>query len=632
MLNYRSVVVIVSLVVFFPLWIQAQGALPPEVERHGYADLVVVNGKIVSMDDAGINTNPGNIYEAMAAKGGRIIALGTNQHIRTLANTNTTVFDLAGKLVIPGIIHTHTHLYGGGDGFDEEMGIRTPDRGVRVNVMAGRDIESTRLVIENAITDATAKLPPGEWVVVGVGANREEEVTGQRLRVWTVAEDLEPRTRLDRVAPQHPVIVRVGTRANINSQAIDVISQYMPGYELFLNESMGAPYPDAAEKGLVGSQEQGAITWEIWYRNVPLSLLAERVRRSMERTAAHGYTTFSSRVPMPRVMDTFTWLNREKQMPMRFGALYEVHRLPNDPQVTRQMYRLTGNLTGLGNDYLWIHGVASERWDTNFPEWCMGPDLEAPPRIKAREVCPAPGTLWWDVLQNAMEAGWRLAGIHGVGSDSVRRFIRLIDMVRDNTGMTVEDVRKMRFTMEHSPAIGAVPDIIEGLKKYGIYVKAGRFSGVNDYFRDYGPGIEPFLSRPRTLLDHGVKVVGETGIGGYWVQYMTRNINGRILNPAEALDRVEVLKMYTNWAAEYVMKDDDLGSLEVGKFADFTVLDRDYFQVPVEEIHDIVPQMTVVGGKPVYLHSGLAAQLGMQPVGYQHPAGHRPWASSYDND
>ncbi|MBI4441760.1 MAG: amidohydrolase family protein [Acidobacteria bacterium] len=227
-----------------------------------------------------------------------------------------------------------------------------------------------------------------------------------------------------------------------------------------------------------------------------------------------------------------------------------------------------------------------------------------------------------------MEAGWRLAGVHGVGSDSVRRFIQMIDLVRKNTGMTEEDIRKMRLTMEHNPAIGAVPDIMAGLKKYGIYVKQG-YMPTEDYFRDYGPGIEPLLSRPKALLDNGVKVVGELeggSLGTAWASYITRKIpSGRVVNPQESLDRVTILKMWTRWAAEYIMKENDLGSLEVGKFADFAVLDRDFLQIPVEEFPEIYPLMTVVGGKAVYLDKSLATQLGMEPVGYQYPEGSRPW-------
>ena len=91
------------------------------------------------------------------------------------------------------------------------------------------------------------------------------------------------------------------------------------------------------------------------------------------------------------------------QMPLRLSAHYEVHRMPTDPQQTRQMYRRTGVLQGIGDDYFWIDGVASERWDSTYPESCTGPDTQAPPHIKAREVCPKPGDLMWDTLENRSE-------------------------------------------------------------------------------------------------------------------------------------------------------------------------------------------------------------------------------------
>ena len=107
--------------------LQAQPALPPEVAEHGYADLIVVNGKIVSMDDGGYNTNPGNVYEAMAIKGGRIMALGTNQRIRTLGNSSTQVLDVQGLPVIPGIVESHAHLFGNA-AVGQQLGVKSPDR------------------------------------------------------------------------------------------------------------------------------------------------------------------------------------------------------------------------------------------------------------------------------------------------------------------------------------------------------------------------------------------------------------------------------------------------------------------------------------------------------------------------
>ncbi|MBI4442392.1 MAG: amidohydrolase family protein [Acidobacteria bacterium] len=613
--------------------VQSQVGLPPEVARHGFADTIVINGKVVSMDDAGLNENPGNIYEAMAIKGNRIVALGTTQRIRALADSNTKVFDAQGQLVIPGIIQTHSHLFGA-DG--AQLGLPTPNQGINIRVQASKDVESTRLAIENSIQEAVQKVNPGDWILVGVTPNRQEDVTSNRIVAWFAAEKLETKDRLDRVAPDNPVVVQGGIRGAINSKAMEMATAAMPYYPEFINNSTGDK--DASMSGEVGSQEMGALTYEIFYKGKPMSLIAELFRRHLERAAANGTTTFSSRVPHPLVLSGFALLNREGKMPIRFQPLFEVHRRPEDPVLTRKIYQLTGNMTGMGNDYLWFGGVASERWDTSFPMACLGADVEAPPRIKARELCLEPGDMFWDTLQNALEAGWRLAGIHGLGSDGVRRFMRMVEMARVNSGMTVEDIQKLRLTVEHAPVLGQVPDVMANLKKYGIIVSVapGRIVRYHDYIKDYGPAITPFMLPVKTWLAQGIKVVGQDGatggLGNLFVTLMTRIVDGQVVGPDERIERVTVLKMYTRWAAEYVMKENDLGSLEVGKFADFVVLDKDYFAIPVEEIPNITPQMTVVGGRIAYLGTGYAGRLGMEPVGYQFAADAHPWAGGGGGD
>ncbi|MCZ6768057.1 MAG: amidohydrolase family protein, partial [Acidobacteria bacterium] len=72
------------------------------------------------------------------------------------------------------------------------------------------------------------------------------------------------------------------------------------------------------------------------------------------------------------------------------------------------------------------------------------------------------------------------------------------------------------------------------------------------------------------------------------------------LLPEEAIDRVMALKMATTWASEYMLAEDTIGTLEPGKFADFAVLDRDFFTIPIEDIPNLKSVMTGLNGKIVY--------------------------------
>ena len=132
----------------------------------------------------------------------------------------------------------------------------------------------------------------------------------------------------------------------------------------------------------------------------------------------------------------------------------------------------------------------------------------------------------------------------------------------------------------------------------------------------------------RSLVEGGVRVVfeNEAGVRGteattYMyeaVPLITRkNYKGFMVAPEEAVDRVIVMKMMTSWPSYYMLREDRIGSLKPGKWADFLVLNKDYFAVPVDEIANVYPYLTVVGGKTVFVHKDYAAEIGKQPVGIQ---------------
>ena len=166
-------------------------------------------------------------------------------------------------------------------------------------------------------------------------------------------------------------------------------------------------------------------------------------------------------------------------------------------------------------------------------------------------------------------------------------------------------------------------------------------STFRDWIKDYGPyteNLEDFFLPLKTWIESGVLIVGQHYGGGafrggggegsvgegrqppffqLW-QAITREYDGRVWQPEERIGRVHAMKMWTRWASRYVVREDKLGSLEEGKWADLVVIDRDYFTIPVDEILKIRPLMTMVGGDIKALNALLATEWQVEPVGYQY--------------
>jgi hypothetical protein len=145
------------------------------VEDMGYADTILVNGKIVSMDDRSIVPNtPGNIFESMAIKGKRIMALGTNDQMRRLAGSRTQTVDLGQRTVIPGLIQTHYHLFtGAARKYGPQFGLTDPS--VKLTVVAESTPEATAKRIRDAVTNAvrTQNIARGQWISVALQEGKE---------------------------------------------------------------------------------------------------------------------------------------------------------------------------------------------------------------------------------------------------------------------------------------------------------------------------------------------------------------------------------------------------------------------------------------------------------------------------
>ena len=93
--------------------------------------------------------------------------------------------------------------------------------------------------------------------------------------------------------------------------------------------------------------------------------------------------------------------------------------------------------------------------------------------------------------------------------------------------------------------------------------------------------------------------------------------NTRLLGPQQRITRQEALYTSTRWAAEYLGKEKELGSIEAGKYADLVVLDRNYAQVRQDGLNEINVLVTILGGKIVYTEPDFANRKGLPQVGYR---------------
>ena len=264
---------------------------------------------------------------------------------------------------------------------------------------------------------------------------------------------------------------------------------------------------------------------------------------------------------------------------------------------------------------MWLNGMCHEIWDSTQNNICMGPDLDAPDDIKARERCPNPDLKAWVALRAGLINGWRAAGVHGTSPHGVRLYIQMLEEAMREANFSVEYVRDLRLTLEHNQVLGNVPDVMESIKKYGIIlnVNTGYLSEVPKLIEDYGEELRPYAMPVKTWIEDGIRVTFEARGTNFWTPIhtlVTRKTatspvypESVVLLPEEAIDRVTALKMATTWASEYMLAEDTIGTLEPGKYADFAVLDRDYFTIPVDDIPNMKSVMTGLNGKIVYDNS-----------------------------
>jgi predicted amidohydrolase YtcJ len=342
----------------------------------------------------------------------------------------------------------------------------------------------------------------------------------------------------------------------------------------------------------------------------------------LQAWAAQGVTTWSSSLPTAKIFNGFVVLEQAGEMPIRFAYSHRMGAAGFSQAA--EFYKRLGNIAGHGTDSLWAIGVSLSALDSSYPRQCT--TVNAPPSIKSREKCDVEAD--FKIMHAAVQAGQRISGTHVYGDRAVDRYLDTIEKASAEGGLTLDQIRAKKHNIDHC-GMSPRPDQIERAKRLNImWSCAPRYiEDAPDIAKDYGEKYAHEMNVPiQTILKAGGKVVGEFDDrrihrkeGGAFahVKYAVtrKDSQGRVWGANQAVDKVTALKMFTRWAAEYVLREKTLGSLEPGKLADFVVIDRDYMAVPDEELNKINVLMTVVGGKTVYIDPAVAKAEKLELVG-----------------
>jgi len=590
-----------------------------------YPDTIVHNGKIVTMDDptVAINSPTGTIAQAMAIRDGKVMAVGTNAQILAMAGPKTEKIDVKGRMVMPSIIDTHDHAHGS---VANRWQDKNPDPNQNLvktyDIPAGRSPAELAGAINVAVRNHVQNNPAGTMGLMNLGnLPRDPNTKGldailSPTPTW-LYEGGFTKQQLDALAPNHGVFLSALPSAVANEAFVKGLADF------YGRSTMAGMNMDDQGRVRETLTQYGRMMQSDAYYKTRMPDLAKALEEGLLDKTARGITTYTSHLMGERFQDAFKLLQKEGRSPVRM-AFYHWNGLAAGFPDSAMFYRKMGDWTGMGGDYFWNVGVSLGAIDSIMPRSCS--NAEAPQRLKNLEFCQnAPGSRMYETTKTAIENYMRISTTHASGDKGIDYFMDAVeDAMKSNPGITLDWVRSLRLGTDHCP-FSPSPAQLPRMAKLGMFKSCGgslnsvRFVAEGGYPDFYVKQIAPV----RTAIEAGVRITQEAeGTGGLFFvgaqTFITRKTpDGIVVNAAEAVDRNTALKMFTSFSAWALLREDKLGSLEPGKFADYMVLSKDYFAVPEDQIKTIYPLMTVLGGKIMMLREEFAKELGRSAIGPQ---------------
>ena len=534
------------------------------------ADIILTNGKIITVDDRF------TIAQAVAVRGDRIVAVGSNQDITRLAGASTRRIDLRGRAVTPGFIDNHAH-------FQEE--------GAYWTLELRFDGVDTRKQALELIRAKAKERGAGQWVY-NLGGWSPDQFTDDK-KVFT-------RDELDKVAPDNPVFLQF-TRSQqyLNSRAIDKL-----GLEKWTD-----PWIERDAKGRATGVTGVAGREKIYdaaafleapnggRANLPREVIIASQFAMLRDLNAAGLTASAGDCTWE---DLYREFEAQGKTFMRFFCQKTAAGGGRGGGLDQQIANIAKLKFFDGTP--WMENVNwGERLTNTGPE----DPYNTKPAPITQEMCDT----WGRLAKAVGEAGIAIQ-IHTVTEQGIECQLRQVEKIAKEI-----PIRGLRWSFMHME--GVTPAQVERMKALNMFISVHPREIVSGGLLHRSWGDRAFSMPPlREIQDSGIM----WGLGTdafevnqfrpfqtlYWA-VTGKMVGGTVVN-THTVSREAALIAHTRNNAYLMFRENDLGSIANGHYADLVVLDRDYLTIPADQIKDIRPQMTMVGGKVVYDAAAPATQ------------------------
>ncbi|MBC7893970.1 MAG: amidohydrolase [Cytophagaceae bacterium] len=553
------------------------------------ADIVLLHGKVITVDSAD------RIAQAIAIKDGKILAVGTDSAIEALAGSATERIDLKGAAVTPGLMDTHMHFSGGAW---ERMFV------FDVSYPAVKTMADVRAVLARRVAAARA----GAWVL---GRGWDEGKLEERRLI--TARDI------DDVSAGHPVILghTTGHYLTANSAALAAAkvtrdTKDPPGGTI-------DRFPDGTPTGVL---KEGAMSL---VSGLPPGETPEQLREAMAALArelsAEGMTGVKDPGIVQANWDAYQRLAADSALPLRVFALWHGGRsMANAERVIAERAATTKPYESTGDDHvisggikLYIDGSGGARTAWMYADW--NKNLVEVDRDNRGYPAFSPDTLR-ALVKAYHDAGFHVS-VHSIGD-------RGIDWTMDSYAAALaanpQPGRRHGIIHANIPtdhALDLMADLQRRLDASYPEPSATFMWWIGDtYAGNFGAGRNARLNPFKTFAQRGIIWAGSSDFPvtpfaaryGLWASVARETMLGvhgkHAFGTAEAVDVRTALKSFTIWPARQMFLEKKVGSIEVGKYADLAVWDRDPYSVPTDELKEMRCMMTLFNGKVVFRREG----------------------------